>query len=38
MTKIKLPSNEIILYVLAFGGALTFAYAFLVMDGASGGR
>jgi hypothetical protein len=33
MNKIKLPSNEVILYTLAAGGALTFAYAFLVIDG-----
>lgn len=34
MNKIKLPSNEIILYALALAGALTFVYVFLVMDGA----
>lgn len=35
MKNIKLPSNEVILYTLALGGALTFAYAFLTIDGAS---
>jgi len=30
--QIKLPSNEIILYAVALGGALTFAYSFMYLD------
>jgi hypothetical protein len=35
MTKIKLPSNEIILYALALAGSLNFMYALTALDGSS---
>ena len=37
MNKIRLPSNELILYTLAIGGALTYAYSFLYFDSQSTG-
>lgn len=35
MNKLKLPSNEVILYILAIAGALNFMYALTALDGAS---
>lgn len=35
MNKIKLPSNELLLYALAVAGALNFMYALTALDGSS---
>jgi len=35
--KPRLPDNVVILYILAIGGALTFAYSFLYLDAQSAG-